>query len=82
MLKIPSVYFFIDHPIFMEGVRLLMNKSSLMPLRTQSCSEERMVMSSLRKWWLFSRACWSMADLYSPSALPGVEGGRENELKW
>ena len=37
------------------------------------CSEAKMVTSSFRKWWLFSRACCSIADLYLPRALVAVE---------
>ena len=36
--------------MFMEGVRALMYKASLMPLLTQLYSEHRMDTSSLRKW--------------------------------
>ena len=39
----------------------------------QSWSEVSVDMSSLRKWWLLSRACGSIADLYFPRALVAVD---------
>ena len=36
--------------MLMDGLSVLMYMASFMPLCTQSCSDERMVTSSLRKW--------------------------------
>ena len=57
----------------MDGLRVCMKMDSMTPLLTQSCSEDRMEISSLRKWWLCSRACCSIADLYLPRALVAVD---------
>ena len=59
--------------MLMDGLSVLMYIASSMPLFIQSCSDERMVTSSLRKWCWWSLACCSMADLYLPRALDAVE---------
>ena len=59
--------------MLIEGFKALMKSASFIPRLTQSCSDVRTVTSSWRKWWPWSRACCSMADLYLPRALEDVD---------
>ena len=59
--------------ILIDGDRVFIKRASLIPLRVQFCSLQRMLTSSLRKWWPFSRACCNIANLYLPRALDDVD---------